>query len=110
MDRATVYADDPAGQAELFYKQNATHLHVAELDGAFAGCSVNTEAVEGILKAFKGKVQHGGGIRHRGANGRLISLGVPRVVICPEALETYHTIPVPTRAYPCGHAASTPAP
>src|SRR3546814_17800965 len=82
MDRATVYADDPAGKAELFYKQNATHLHVVDLDGDFAVCSVNTQPVEGILKAFNGKVQLGGGILDRSAIDSLLSLHVNRVVFC----------------------------
>lgn len=100
MDRATVYADDPAGQAEIFHKQNATHLHVVDLDGAFAGCSVNTEAVEGILKAFKGKVQLGGGIRDRAAIDRWLSLGVHRVVIGTAALENPELIREAARDYP----------
>lgn len=87
MDRATVYADDPAAQAALFQDQGATHLHVVDLDGAFAGKAVNAEAVEGILKSFKGKVQLGGGIRNRESIERWFSLGVSRVVIGTAALE-----------------------
>ena len=37
MDRATVYGDDPAAQAMLFAEAGAEHLHVVDLDGAFAG-------------------------------------------------------------------------
>lgn len=87
MDRATIYADDPAGQAERFHHEGATHLHVVDLDGAFAGKAVNADAVEGIVKAFKGKVQLGGGIRNRASIDRWIGLGVNRVVIGTAALE-----------------------
>ena len=45
MDRATVYADDPAAQALLFAEAGAEHLHVVDLDGAFAGKPENAEAV-----------------------------------------------------------------
>jgi phosphoribosylformimino-5-aminoimidazole carboxamide ribotide isomerase len=86
MDRATVYGDDPAAQAQRFADEGADHLHVVDLDGAFAGKSVNPRAVEGIIKAFPGKVQLGGGIRDRTAIDRWLSLGVDRVVIGTAAL------------------------
>ena len=87
MDRATVYGDDPAAQARLFAEAGATHLHVVDLDGAFAGKAVNAGAVEAILKAFPGKVQVGGGIRDRAAVDRWLGLGVDRVVIGTAALD-----------------------
>jgi phosphoribosylformimino-5-aminoimidazole carboxamide ribotide isomerase len=65
MDRATVYGDNPADQARRFAEAGADHLHVVDLDGAFAGKPVNAGAVESIIKAFPGKVQLGGGIRDR---------------------------------------------
>src|SRR6478736_4137984 len=49
MDRATVYGDDPAAQALLFAEAGAEHLHVVDLDGAFAGRAENREAVEAIV-------------------------------------------------------------
>ncbi len=87
MDRATVYGDDPAHQARLFADAGADHLHVVDLDGAFAGESVNGDAVAAILKAFPGRVQLGGGIRNRANVDRWIDLGVARVVIGTAALE-----------------------
>ena len=87
MDRATVYGDDPAGQARLFAAQGADHLHVVDLDGAFAGRAVNAGVVERIVAAFPGKVQLGGGIRDRAAIDRWLALGVDRVVIGTAALE-----------------------
>ncbi len=64
MDRATIYGDDPAAQAKLFAQAGATHLHVVDLDGSFAGHAVNAGAVEAIVRAFPGRVQLGGGIRN----------------------------------------------
>jgi phosphoribosylformimino-5-aminoimidazole carboxamide ribotide isomerase len=64
MDRATVYADDPAAQALLFASQGAEFLHVVDLDGAFAGRPENAEAVEEIIENFPGHIQLGGGIRN----------------------------------------------
>jgi phosphoribosylformimino-5-aminoimidazole carboxamide ribotide isomerase len=87
MARATVYGDDPAAQARAFAEQGATHLHVVDLDGAFAGHAVNADAVEAIVAAFPGKVQLGGGIRTRAAIDRWLGLGVERIVIGTAALE-----------------------
>ena len=65
MDRATIYGDDPAAQAQAFAADGADWLHVVDLDGAFAGEAVNGAAVEAVVEAFPGKVQLGGGIRDR---------------------------------------------
>lgn len=86
MARATIYGDDPAAQARAFAEAGATHLHVVDLDGAFAGEAVNAGAVEAIVRAFPGKVQLGGGIRTRAAIERWLGLGVERVVIGTAAL------------------------
>jgi phosphoribosylformimino-5-aminoimidazole carboxamide ribotide isomerase len=87
MDRATVYGDDPAAQALAFADAGADHLHVVDLDGAFAGESVNGGAVTSILDAFPGRVQLGGGIRSRDSIERWLDLGVARVVIGTAALD-----------------------
>ncbi|WP_439534964.1 1-(5-phosphoribosyl)-5-[(5-phosphoribosylamino)methylideneamino]imidazole-4-carboxamide isomerase [Polymorphobacter sp.] len=87
MDRATIYADDPAGQAGRFAAIGANHLHVVDLDGAFAGESRNGDAVRGILAAFPGQVQVGGGIRSRAQAEAWLDAGVWRVVMGTAALE-----------------------
>ena len=87
MERATVYGDDPAAQAEAFADEGAAWLHMVDLDGAFAGAAVNGAAVESVIAAFPGKVQLGGGIRDRAAIDRWLALGVERVVIGTAALE-----------------------
>lgn len=87
MARATIYADDPAGQAGRFAAQGATALHVVDLDGAFAGESRNGDAVRAILAAFPGKVQVGGGIRTAEQAQAWLAAGVWRVVMGTAALE-----------------------
>lgn len=86
MDRATVYGDDPAAQAQLFADAGSMHLHVVDLDGAFAGESRNREAVEAIVERFPGHVQLGGGIRSPEAVEGWFNLGVSRIVIGSAAL------------------------
>jgi phosphoribosylformimino-5-aminoimidazole carboxamide ribotide isomerase len=87
MDRATIYGDDPAAQARAFAEAGADHLHVVDLDAAFAGESVNGDAVRAIVTAFPGRVQLGGGIRTRAAIDAWLEIGVARVVIGTAALE-----------------------
>lgn len=100
MARATIYGDQPAEQAMGFAKSGATHLHVVDLDGAFAGESVNGGAVAGILAKFPGKVQLGGGIRDRKAVDGWLGSGVDRVVIGTAALENPDFVREAAAAYP----------
>ena len=86
MARATIYADDPAEQAAAFAAAGAGHLHVVDLDGAFAGESVNGGAVAEIVRRFPGHVQLGGGIRTRADVERWFALGVSRLVLGTAAL------------------------
>ena len=87
MDRATVYGDDPVAWVRLFAEAGAEHIHVVDLDGAFAGESRNRAAVERIVEEFPGYVQLGGGIRTPGAVEGWFELGVARVVIGTAALK-----------------------
>ena len=102
MDRATIYGDDPAAQAADFAAAGAGHLHVVDLDGAFAGTSVNGEAVAAILQRFPGHVQLGGGIRTRESVERWFHLGVSRVVIGTAALEDPDFVRGAARDFPGG--------
>ncbi len=98
--RATDYGDDPAAQAEAFAAAGATALHVVDLDGAFAGGSVNGAAVERIVTAFPGKVQLGGGIRSRAALDAWLGRGVDRVVLGTAALADPNLVIQSAKAHP----------
>ena len=102
MARATVYGDNPAAQAQLFAEAGAQYLHVVDLDGSFAGRAENAQAVEGILKAFPGHVQLGGGIRTRAAVEGWFALGVSRVVMGTAALKDPEFVKDMAREFPGG--------
>ncbi|WP_164117855.1 1-(5-phosphoribosyl)-5-[(5-phosphoribosylamino)methylideneamino]imidazole-4-carboxamide isomerase [Sphingorhabdus sp. Alg239-R122] len=102
MDRATVYGDDPAAQAVLFADAGAAHLHVVDLDGAFAGKAVNRQAVEAIVERFPGYVQLGGGIRNAEAVEGWFNLGVARIVIGTAALKDPAFVKDMAREFPGG--------
>lgn len=81
MARATVFHRDPAQQAAAFQMQGFKHLHVVDLDGAFAGKPMNVAAVERILEAVGQCVQLGGGIRNMATIEGWLEKGVNRVII-----------------------------
>lgn len=81
MEQATVYNSDPAAQAKAFEDQGFEWLHVVDLNGAFAGESVNGAAVEAILKATKNPVQLGGGIRTLDHIENWLAKGLRRVIL-----------------------------
>jgi phosphoribosylformimino-5-aminoimidazole carboxamide ribotide isomerase len=81
MEQATVYNPDPAAQAKTFEEQGFEWLHVVDLNGAFAGESINGAAVDAILKATKNPVQLGGGIRTLDHIENWLSRGLTRVIL-----------------------------
>ena len=88
MAAATTYNPDPAAQARAFRDAGFHWIHVVDLDGAFAGRSVNGEAVDAILAAVQVPVQLGGGIRDMAAVESWLGRGVARVVLGTAAVKT----------------------
>ena len=86
MNAATVFNDDPAGQARAFRDVGFDWLHLVDLNGAFEGRPVNADAVESILAAVDIPVQLGGGIRNLDTIGRWLDAGVRRVILGTVAL------------------------
>src|SRR5438477_8501429 len=81
MARATTFNTDPADQARKFVADGFAWLHVVDLNGAFAGRSVNASAVAAILAAVDIPVQLGGGVRDMVAIEGWLERGVARVVL-----------------------------
>ncbi|MBW8320597.1 MAG: 1-(5-phosphoribosyl)-5-[(5-phosphoribosylamino)methylideneamino]imidazole-4-carboxamide isomerase [Arenimonas sp.] len=81
MEQATVYNTDPGAQAKAFEDQGFEWLHVVDLNGAFAGESVNGAAVDAILKATQNPVQLGGGIRSLEHISNWLDRGLSRVIL-----------------------------
>jgi phosphoribosylformimino-5-aminoimidazole carboxamide ribotide isomerase len=81
MAQATVFAEDPAAQAAAFAAMGFSHLHVVDLDGAFAGKPMNADAVARILDATAMPVQLGGGIRDMATVEGWLERGVARVIV-----------------------------
>ena len=81
MADATVYSDDPGAQARAWQAAGFAWLHVVDLNGAFAGHSVNAEAVAAILANVTIPVQLGGGLRDMEGIARWLSAGMRRVIL-----------------------------
>ncbi|MFC2252091.1 1-(5-phosphoribosyl)-5-[(5-phosphoribosylamino)methylideneamino]imidazole-4-carboxamide isomerase [Labrys portucalensis] len=100
MAQATVFNDDPAEQAIAFEDMGFSHLHVVDLDGAFAGKPMNSAAVERILAACTMKVQLGGGIRDFTTVAAWLDKGIARVIIGTAAVRDPAFVKEAAKAFP----------
>ena len=100
MARATIFHRDPAAQAQAFELQGFKHLHVVDLDGAFAGKPVNGDAVDRILESVGLCVQLGGGIRDMATVEAWLAKGVNRVIIGTAAVRDPALVKDAAKKYP----------
>ena len=100
MAQATVFNDSPAAQAKSFEDQGFEYLHVVDLNGAFAGESVNGAAVEAILAAVTFPVQLGGGIRTLAHIESWLEKGLARVILGTVAVRDPALVREAARKFP----------
>lgn len=100
MDDATVYSDNPGAQAKVWQDAGCRWVHVVDLNGAFAGHSVNAEAVADILASVTIPVQLGGGIRNREGIDRWLDAGIRRVILGSAAAKNPALVREACRAHP----------
>ncbi len=100
MEKATVFSDDPAAQAEAFAKAGCRWLHLVDLNGAFAGAPVNAAAVEAILARVSIPAQLGGGIRDMATIEGWLGKGLARVILGTVAVRDPALVKEAARAYP----------
>lgn len=100
MAQATVFNDDPSAQARAFERAGFDYLHLVDLNGAFAGHSVNAPAIRAILSAIAIPLQLGGGIRDRDAIESWLAAGVARVILGTVAVSNPALVAEAARAHP----------
>ncbi len=100
MSAATVFSDDPAGQARAFADAGCEWVHLVDLNGAFEGQPVNGAAVEAILGAISVPCQLGGGIRDMGTIEGWLERGVARVILGTVAVENPALVREAAEAFP----------
>ena len=87
MDQATTFNDDPAAQACDFVAAGFEWIHIVDLNGAFAGAPINSDAVSAIIGAVDLPVQLGGGIRDMDTIEYWLNAGVRRVILGTAAIK-----------------------
>jgi phosphoribosylformimino-5-aminoimidazole carboxamide ribotide isomerase len=100
MASATVFNRHPTQQARLFAEAGFSWLHIVDLNGAFAGRSVNGAAVKAIRAAVDLRIQLGGGIRDRAAIEEWLALDIDRVVLGTAALRQPDMVRHAANAHP----------
>lgn len=100
MNQATVFNDSAADQAKSFEDQGFEYLHMVDLNGAFAGESVNGAAVEEVLKTVKFPVQLGGGIRTLAHIESWLEKGLSRVILGTIAVRDPELVKQACRLFP----------
>jgi len=100
MEEATVFNDDPAGQAAQFEALGFDWLHCVDLDGAFAGRSVNRDAIRAIRTRIKLPIQLGGGIRSLAHIEAWLEAGISRVILGTVALRDPDLVKGAARRWP----------
>ncbi|MEX1147366.1 MAG: 1-(5-phosphoribosyl)-5-[(5-phosphoribosylamino)methylideneamino]imidazole-4-carboxamide isomerase [Sphingomonadales bacterium] len=101
MDAATVFSNNPGDQARAFVDAGAEWLHLVDLNGAFAGRPVNSDAVEAILAAAGDvPVQLGGGIRTLDTIEHWLRRGVRRVILGTVAVRDPDLVRRAAHAFP----------
>lgn len=100
LQAADILHPDPAARAAEFAAQGFEWLHIVDLDGAFAGQPVNTNAIDDILKIVKLPIQLSGGIRTMQHIEALIDRGVARIVMTTAALQNPDLVREACREFP----------
>ncbi len=100
MDDATVYSADPGAQARAWQASGCAWLHVVDLNGAFAGRSMNGDAVRAILANVSIPVQLGGGIRDMAGIAAWLEAGISRVILGSAAAKNPALVKQACAAFP----------
>ncbi len=86
-EKETIYSLNPVEIALKWQAEGAGHLHIVDLDGAFAGKPVNSALLEKMVSSLAIPVQLGGGIRDLQTIKNALELGVSRVILGTAAVE-----------------------
>lgn len=100
MDQATVFGTDPGAQAAAWQAAGFGWIHVVDLNGAFAGRTVNQEAVKDILSSVSVPVQLGGGLRDMAGIESWLEAGITRVILGSAAAKNPALVKEAAKAFP----------
>ena len=100
---STVFNGSPLEMAGRWIEAGARRLHLVDLNGAFAGNPVNSEAITEIAKHYPQiPIQIGGGIRNATTIEAYLNAGVEYVIIGTKAVKDPSFVTEMCRQFP-GH-------
>jgi len=97
----TVYYDHPVKMAKLWRVQNASVLHVVDLDAARSSDDHNRSVIQNICETLDIPVQLGGGIRTMEDIEEALEMGVYRVIIGTAAARNPDLVSEAVERYSC---------
>jgi phosphoribosylformimino-5-aminoimidazole carboxamide ribotide isomerase len=100
MAQATIFNADAVAQARAFEAAGFAWLHVVDLNGAFAGHSVNAGIIRDIRAAIAVPMQLGGGIRDSAGIEAWLESGITRVILGTAALRHPDLVKDAARKHP----------
>ncbi len=100
MDQATIFGKDPGAQAAAWQAAGFQWIHVVDLNGAFAGQTVNRDAVTAILASVSVPVQLGGGLRDMAGIEAWLQAGITRVILGSAAAKNPTLVKEAAKAFP----------
>jgi len=103
MGDSTIFNGSPLKMAGRWIAAGARRLHLVDLNGAFAGNPVNSEAITEIAKSYpQVPIQIGGGIRNATTIEAYLNAGVEYVIIGTKAVKDPSFVTEMCRQFP-GH-------
>jgi len=103
MGDSTIFNGSPLEMAGRWIAAGARRLHLVDLNGAFAGNPVNSEAITEIAKSYpQVPIQIGGGIRNATTIEAYLNAGVEYVIIGTKAVKDPSFVTEMCRQFP-GH-------
>lgn len=103
MEDSTIFSGSPLDMARRWIEAGARRLHLVDLNGAFAGNPINSEAVKEIARNYpQVPIQIGGGIRNGSTIEAYLNAGVEYVIIGTKAVKEPSFVTEMCREFP-GH-------
>ena len=100
MNKSTIFHDKPYLKAKEFEKAGCKWLHVVDLDGAFAGKSINSNAIDEIITSTSLSIQLGGGIRTLENIDFWLNKGVKKVILGTAAIKNPSLVNQASSSFP----------
>lgn len=100
MAQSKIFNNNPASQAVEFANAGFSWLHLVDLNGAFEGKPINSDAIKSIRQAINLPIQLGGGIRDMKTAEYWINLGINRLILGTAAVKNPEFVMQACKAFP----------